>query len=111
MKKAQFDTRLSDQTTTTRNGYLFDYPDYPNYHFATYLASNNINSSKRWIVVELSSGLAIGGNNWQQGQTRKSAIQEAKEILTRVGKIGFINRVQQIIDSKAVSGKLNENLN
>lgn len=110
MRKAQFDTRSDDGTVKTRTGYLFDWSDIPGYHFAIYRASNNINSSKRWIVIELSTGLAIGGNNWQNGQTRKQAIIEAKEILLRVGKIGLDNRIQEVINGRAVSGKLNEKI-
>jgi len=106
MKRINFNVR-SDNGLTKKTGYRFLYPDYRDYEFAVHREGNAINSEKRWIVTELSTGLSIGGNNWQRGKTRKAAIIETKEILDRVGKIALDNRVAETIEQYQKSGKAN----
>lgn len=108
MKQTTFNIR-TDDGTEEKTGYRFIYPDYRDYEFAVHQQDNSINSEKRWIVTELSTGLAIGGNNWQKGKTRKAAISEAKEILDRVGKAALDKRVAETISQHyaIVSGRAN----
>jgi len=110
MKKSNFNIRTNAGDLVEKTGYCFTYPDfYPDYEFAVYQTGNSINSDKRWIVIELSTGLGIGGNNWQRGKTRKAAIQETKEILDRIGKEAFVARVARVIENQTVviSGRAN----
>ena len=110
MKKIEFDTRSEDGSIPHRKGYFALLPGYERYLFGIYRASNIINSATRWIIVELSTGLAVGGNNWQKGQTRTKAIEEAKEILDRVGKLSLDKHIQENLDKQTISGKLNKNI-
>lgn len=109
MKQLKFNSRSGNGNLIERTGYCFTYPDLPEYKFALYRAHCSFNSNKRWVVIELSTGLGIGGNSWTGGQTRKIAIQEAKEILDRVGKEALKQRVTEVIDSHSTmtSGRAN----
>lgn len=107
MKKSTFNIRTNEGGLVEKTGYRFTYPDYPGYEFAVHQEGNCINSDKHWIVTELSTGLGFC-SNWRKGKTRKVAIQQAKEILKKVGKTalrdyiaGTINRHHAVISGRA----------
>ena len=109
MKRLTFNIRTSDGLIE-KTGYAVEYDShYSTYKFAVHQISNSINSSKRWIVTELSTGLSLGGDNWQRGQTRYKAIREARDMLDIVGFDKFKQRIVEVIDMNAavISGTAN----
>ncbi len=85
MKKIKFNIR-TEKGLVEKTGYEVIYNEpFSAYRFAVRKVYNSINSDTRWVVTELSTGLAIGGNIRQHGQTRTNAIREGREILGIVG--------------------------
>ncbi len=83
MKKTILNIRQTTGKLKQKQGYVFhlSYPKQPLFVIAK--EGNNINSSIRWVVSEMTSGLAIAFGQW--GGTRKQTIVEAETILRKIG--------------------------
>lgn len=107
MKRLVFNTRTEAGDLVEQKGYAFELRRYAPLQFALYKSKCPINSNIRWVVVELSSGFAVGGNRWDRGQTQKAAIAEAVEILDRYGKAEVMAHVDTALKKHAISGRAN----
>jgi len=75
-------------------GYKFDNPLLPKYPLVAY-ANNGT-----WHVCDYRSGMSIPASNWEAQQTRKTAIANALEVLTKhikkEGKRKFITMLKNL---------------
>ena len=83
MKRATFNIRQTTGGLKQKQGYIFNLPYPKRVLFAVAKEGNDINSSIRWVVSELSTGLAIAFGKWDG--TRKAAVAKAIERLRQVG--------------------------
>ena len=83
MKRTTFNIRQTTGKLLQRQGYTFRLPYPKRALFAIAKEGNVINSSKRWVVTEMTSGLAVAFGKWDG--TRKDAITRAKVNLRRYG--------------------------
>ena len=83
MKQVTFNIRQYTGGLLEKRGYLFNLSYSKGFTFAVIKEGNEINSSIRWVVSEISTGYAVAFGKWDG--TRKAAISGAKKILRKVG--------------------------
>lgn len=106
MKRLNYNGRTETGELLPHNGYdVTDIVNISSLRFGVHKEGNNINSSKRWVVTELSSGFAICAGDWDK--PRIDALQKAQEIIEKYGKAEVHLRVSNAVNSWAVSGLAN----
>ena len=83
MTRSTFNIRQTTGKLLQKQGYTFQLPYPKRALFAIAKEGNVINSSKRWVVTEMSSGLAVAFGKWDG--TRKEAIARAEINLRKYG--------------------------
>ena len=83
MKRTTFNIRRTTGKLLQKQGYTFQLPYPKRALFAVAKEGNIINSSLRWVVTEMSSGLAVAFGKWDG--TRKETIARAEVNLRQYG--------------------------
>ena len=83
MKRTTFNIRQTTGKLLQKQGYTFRLLYPKRVLFAVAKEGNDINSSTRWVVSEMSTGYACGFGQWDG--TRKATIASVQESLRRIG--------------------------
>ena len=102
MKRATFNIRQQSGELLQKQGYVFRLSYPKRALLAVAKEGNVINSSIRWVVSEMSSGLGVAFGKWDG--TRKAVILEAARILRHVGAKKL---KQYAAEAVALQGKAN----
>jgi len=95
MKRAIFNIRQMSGKLLQKHGYVFclSYPK--RVLFAIAKEENEINSSVRWVVSEMSTGLAVAFGKWDD--TRKATITKAPTALRKIGAKALFLQIKETI--------------
>lgn len=102
MKRTTFNIRQVSGELLAKQGYIFRLPYPKRALFAVAKEGNTINSSLRWVVSEMSSGLAVAFGKWDG--TRKAAMAQAAK---NVRDYGAKNMKREADEAIAEEGRAN----